>query len=88
MEFLYPSLLWLLSLLIIPVLIHLFHFRRHKTLFFPSLKFIKFIEQEKKSSKKLKDLLGEGLAKNYLIVNEKGKYKIKLPMNKVEILLR
>ena len=57
MEFLYPSLLWLLSLLIIPVLIHLFHFRRHKTLFFPSLKFIKFIEQEKKSSKKLKDLL-------------------------------
>jgi hypothetical protein len=39
-----------------------------------------------KINKKLKDLLGEGLAKNYLIVNEKGKYKIKLPMNKVEVL--
>ena len=57
MEFLYPSLLWLLFLLLIPILIHLFHFRRHKTLFFPSLKFIKFIEQENKSTKKLKDLL-------------------------------
>ena len=57
MEFLYPSLLWLLSLLLIPILIHLFHFRRHKTLFFSSLKFIKFIEQENKSTKKLKNLL-------------------------------
>lgn len=57
MEFLYPGLLWLLSLLVIPILIHLFHFRRHKTLFFPSLKFIKFIEQENKSTKKLKNLL-------------------------------
>lgn len=57
MEFLYPSLLWLLSLLLIPILIHLFHFRRHKTLFFSSLKFIKFVEQENKSTKKLKNLL-------------------------------
>ena len=57
MELVYPKLLWLLSLLIIPVLIHLFHFRRYKTLFFSSLKFIKFIEQENKSTKKLKNLL-------------------------------
>jgi len=57
MELVYPKLLWLLSLLIIPILIHLFHFRRHKTLFFSSLKFIKFIEQENKSTKKLKNLL-------------------------------
>jgi len=47
-----------------------------------------FKQKVSKINKKLKDLLGEGLAKNYLIVNEKGKYKIKLPMNKVEILLR
>jgi hypothetical protein len=39
-----------------------------------------------KINKKLKDLLGVGLAKNYLIVNEKGKYNVKLPMNKIEIL--
>ncbi len=57
MEFLYPSLLWLLSLLLIPILIHLFHFRRHKTLFFSSLKFIKFIEQENKATKQLKNIL-------------------------------
>jgi hypothetical protein len=38
-----------------------------------------------KINKKIKDLLGESLAKNYQIVNEKGIYKIKLPMNKVEI---
>lgn len=57
MELVYPNLLWLLSLLIIPILIHLFYFRRYKTLFFSSLKFIKFIEQENKSSKKLKNLL-------------------------------
>jgi len=39
-----------------------------------------------KINKKLKSLLGETLAKPYLIKNEKGTYKIKLPMNKVEIL--
>jgi len=37
-------------------------------------------------NKKLKVLLGETAAKNYLIVNEKGKYKVKLPMTKVELL--
>jgi hypothetical protein len=47
-----------------------------------------FKQKVSKINKKLKDLLGESLAKNYLIVNEKGKYKVKLPMNKVEILLR
>ena len=57
MELVHPKLLWLLSLLAIPILIHLFHFRRHKTLFFSSLKFIRFIEQENKSTKKLKNLL-------------------------------
>jgi hypothetical protein len=39
-----------------------------------------------KINKKLRDLLGEKLANNYLIINEKGKYRIKLPINKVEIL--
>jgi hypothetical protein len=39
-----------------------------------------------KINKKLKGLLGETLAKPYLITNEKGTYKIKLPSNKVQIL--
>jgi hypothetical protein len=34
----------------------------------------------------LKKLLGVKLASNYLIINEKGMYKIKLPKSKVEIL--
>jgi len=39
-----------------------------------------------KINKKIKGLLGETLAKPYLISNEKGTYKIKLPMNNVQIL--
>lgn len=57
MEFVHPEFLWLLFLLLIPIIIHLFHFRRHKILFFPSLKFLKFIQQEQKSTQKIKHLL-------------------------------
>jgi hypothetical protein len=57
MEFVHPNFLWLLFLLLIPIIIHLFHFRRHKTLFFPSLKFLKYVQQEQKSTQKLKHLL-------------------------------
>ena len=45
-----------------------------------------FTQKVSKINKKLKGLLGETLAKPYLITNEKGTYKIKLPMNKVHIL--
>lgn len=54
MSFVHPEYLWFLSLLVIPVLIHLFYFRRHKRLYFPSLKYLKQQEQEKKSVKNLK----------------------------------
>jgi hypothetical protein len=57
MEFIHPERLWLLSLLLVPIIIHLFHFRRQKVLYFSSLKFIRFIEQENKSTKKLRQLL-------------------------------
>jgi hypothetical protein len=39
-----------------------------------------------KINKKLRDLLGEKMVKPYLIVNEKGKYKINLTITNVEIL--
>jgi hypothetical protein len=45
------------QLLLIPIIIHLFHFRRQKVLYFSSLKFIRFIEQENKSTQKLRHLL-------------------------------
>ncbi len=57
MEFIHPERLWLLSLLLIPIIIHLFHFRRQKVLYFYSFKFIRFIEQENKSTQKLRHLL-------------------------------
>ncbi|MFZ9612653.1 MAG: BatA domain-containing protein [Crocinitomicaceae bacterium] len=57
MEFIHPERLWLLSLLLVPIIIHLFHFRRQKVLYFSSLKFIRFIEQENKSTQKLRQLL-------------------------------
>ena len=57
MEFIHPERLWLLSLLLIPIIIHLFHFRRQKVLYFSSLKFIRFIEQENKSTQKLRHLI-------------------------------
>lgn len=39
-----------------------------------------------KINKKLKVLLGETLATPYLVTNQKGTYKIKLPMNNVQII--
>lgn len=57
MRFVYPEFLWALSLLSVPVLIHLFSFRRYKTLYFSSLEFVQHVEQQNKSAQKLKNLL-------------------------------
>lgn len=57
MRFVYPEFLWALSLLIVPILIHLFSFRKYKTLYFSSLQFIQHVEQQNKSTQKLKNLL-------------------------------
>lgn len=57
MEFVHPERLWFLFLLLIPVVIHLFHFRKRKTLYFSSLRFIQFLEKEQQSTRKLKHLL-------------------------------
>lgn len=52
MSFLYPSVLYGLLALLIPVLIHLFNFRRAKKVYFSNTYFIKSLQ--KKSSSKLK----------------------------------
>jgi hypothetical protein len=44
-------------LLLIPIVIHLFHFRKRKTLYFSSLRFIQFLEKEQQSTRKLQHLL-------------------------------
>ena len=57
MKFVYPEFLWSLLLLAIPIIIHLFNFRRYKTLYFSSLQFIKHVDQQTRSTQKLKHLL-------------------------------
>ena len=57
MEFLYPNMLYALFALIIPLVIHLFNFRRHKTVYFSNTSILKTIEQENSKTQKLKHLL-------------------------------
>lgn len=57
MRFVHPEFLWGLLLLIVPIIIHLFSFRKYKTLYFSSLQFVQQIEQQNKSTQKLKNLL-------------------------------
>lgn len=54
MKWVYPEFLFALLVVLIPLIIHLFHFKRYKTVFFSSLRFLKFIEQQQKSARKLK----------------------------------
>ena len=54
MEFLYSNMLYALFALLIPVVIHLFNFRRHKTVYFSNTSVLKTIEQENSKTKKLK----------------------------------
>ncbi|MBK7467839.1 MAG: BatA domain-containing protein [Saprospiraceae bacterium] len=57
MQFLFPNLLWALGLLAIPVIIHLFYFRRYKEVYFTNVKFLKELVEETASRNKLKNLL-------------------------------
>lgn len=57
MRFLYPSVLWALLALLIPIIVHLFNFRRHKLVYFSNTAVLKTIEQESARTKKLKHLV-------------------------------
>lgn len=57
MQFLYPSFLWALLALAIPIIIHLFYFRRFKKVFFTNVKYLKEIKEETSNRNKLKNLL-------------------------------
>ena len=57
MEFLYPNMLYALCALIIPVIIHLFNFRRHKLVYFSNTSILKTIEQENRKTKTLKYII-------------------------------
>lgn len=57
MHFANPGFLWALSLMVVPVIIHLFKFRRYKQVYFPNIKFLKKLSEEQKSKRRLKDIL-------------------------------
>ena len=56
-SFLYPSFLWALLLTIIPIIIHLFNFRRFKTIYFSNVDLLKEIKEESKKSRNIKNWL-------------------------------
>lgn len=57
MQFVYPSFLWALAAVGIPVIIHLFHFRRYKKIVFSDIRFLKQLQEQNKSKQKLRDIL-------------------------------
>ena len=57
MSFLYPNFLWALFAVSIPIIIHLFNFRRYKTLYFSNVKFLKDVQEETRSKSQIKQLL-------------------------------
>ena len=57
MQFLYPAYLFGLSLIAIPIIIHLFKLRRYKTVYFSSLNCLKDAQTTFKNKSRLKDIL-------------------------------
>lgn len=57
MSFAYPAFLWALTALAIPVLIHLFNFRKTVRVFFSNTRFLRQVKQETTQQRKLKRYL-------------------------------
>ncbi len=57
MKFLYPTFLFALFTIAIPIIIHLFSFRRYKTVYFSHVGFLKDIKKESQKKSRLKQLL-------------------------------
>jgi hypothetical protein len=57
MTFLYPSFLWALTALSIPVIIHLFNFRRTTKVYFSNTRFLKQVKEATSARRKLKHYL-------------------------------
>jgi hypothetical protein len=57
MKFLYPEFLWALSLISIPIIIHLFNFRKFQKIYFSNIGLLKEVKLETKSKSQLKHYL-------------------------------
>ncbi len=57
MNFVYPGFLFALAAISVPIVIHLFNFRRFKKVYFPDIRFLKDVKMETRSRNRLKNLL-------------------------------
>lgn len=57
MQFLFPVFLVALAALAIPIIIHLFHFRRFKKVYFTNVRFLKEVKEETSSRSRLRNIL-------------------------------
>ena len=57
MQFLFPGFLIALAALILPIIIHLFYFRRFKKVYFTNVKFLKEVKEETSNRRKLRNLM-------------------------------
>jgi hypothetical protein len=57
MSFYYPTVLWALSLIVIPIVIHLFNFRVYKIAYFSNIRFLGNIKDASESRSKIKNLI-------------------------------
>jgi hypothetical protein len=57
MMFVYPLFLWALTAISIPIIIHLFNFRRYKKVYFTNVHFLKELQLESQSKSRLKEFL-------------------------------
>ncbi|MBL7895127.1 MAG: BatA and WFA domain-containing protein [Bacteroidia bacterium] len=57
MSFVFPTFLYALFAILIPVIIHLFNFRKYKKIYFTNVKFLRELKQESQSKSRLKEIL-------------------------------
>jgi len=57
MKFIHPQFLWALSVLAIPIALHLFNFRRFKRVLFPNLRFLREVQIQSKTRQQIKKWL-------------------------------
>ena len=57
MQFLYPLFFWAALSIAVPILIHLFYFRRFKQVYFTNVRFLKEVKEETSARSKLRNLL-------------------------------
>lgn len=57
LQFIYPSFLWALLLVAIPIIVHLFNFRKFKKAYFSDIRFLKLVQLQSRTENKLRNLL-------------------------------